>query len=63
MDENVWWRFCIYSWEIWALVAWFSFILLSTEIYGQMEDNDGGGALNADRIQVEANSKDIGRFE
>jgi hypothetical protein len=63
VDENVWWRFCIYSWEIWALVGWFSFILFTTEIYGSMEDNGGGGVTNRERMWEEGGSKDVGRFE
>lgn len=39
VEEVTWWRFCLRSWEIWALLAWFSLILIVTEVYGAIGDN------------------------
>ena len=39
VEEVTWWRFCLRSWELWALLAWFSLILIVTEVYGAIGDN------------------------
>lgn len=46
-DDNTWYMFCLKSWELWALFAWFSVILIATEVYGAI---DGNG----ERIMAEA---------
>ena len=33
------WQFAFYSWECWALLAWFSLILAYTEMYGAVDGN------------------------
>lgn len=41
------WKFCLYSWKIWALFGWFMFILITTEVYGSYDGNK-------ERIEAEA---------
>ena len=33
------WKFAVYSWECWALLAWFTFLAAYTEIYGAVNGN------------------------
>jgi len=55
-DRPKCWKFCVYSWKVWALFGWFMFILITTEVYGSFNDNK-------ERIEAEGNLQESGIFK
>ena len=38
-DRPKCWRFVFLNWQFWALLGWFAFILITTEVYGSYNGN------------------------